>query len=84
MNTIGFFPACVLEHHSSMGYFPTSAGLDVLSLIQFACLDSSIAMKTVINKYKSIILTSGTITPLEYIRNIEFQNRFNSFIPNVF
>ncbi|KYO00319.1 putative DNA repair helicase RAD3 [Plasmodium gaboni] len=51
-------------------------------LIQFACLDSSIAMKTVINKYKSIILTSGTITPLElYPKLLNFKTVLTASFP---
>ncbi|EWC88620.1 hypothetical protein PFNF54_02651 [Plasmodium falciparum NF54] len=54
-------------------------------LIQFACLDSSIAMKTVINKYKSIILTSGTITPLElYPKLLNFKTVLTASFPMSF
>ncbi|CRG96891.1 TFIIH basal transcription factor complex helicase XPD subunit, putative [Plasmodium gallinaceum] len=54
-------------------------------VIQFACLDSSIAMKSVINKYKSIILTSGTITPLElYPKLLNFKTVLTASFPMSF
>lgn len=34
-------------------------------LFQFCCLDSSIAMQPIFRKYKSVVITSGTISPLE-------------------
>ena len=34
-------------------------------LLQFYCLDASIAMKPIFAKYKNVILTSGTISPLD-------------------
>jgi len=33
-------------------------------LLQFCCLDASIALKPVLEKYKALIMTSGTISPL--------------------
>ncbi|KNC36875.1 DNA excision-repair helicase [Plasmodium falciparum RAJ116] len=54
-------------------------------LIQFACLDSSIAMKTVITNIKSIILTSGTITPLElYPKLLNFKTVLTASFPMSF
>ncbi|CAA9987619.1 DNA repair helicase RAD3, putative [Plasmodium knowlesi strain H] len=51
-------------------------------VIQFACLDSSIAMKSVINKYKSVVLTSGTITPLElYPKLLNFKTVLTASFP---
>ncbi|SBT71121.1 TFIIH basal transcription factor complex helicase XPD subunit, putative [Plasmodium malariae] len=51
-------------------------------VIQFACLDSSIAMKSVINKYKSIVLTSGTISPLElYPKLLNFKTVLTASFP---
>eukprot|EP00371_Babesia_bovis_P000648 XP_001609295.1 DNA excision repair helicase [Babesia bovis T2Bo] len=34
-------------------------------VIQFSCLDASIAMQPVVENFQSVILTSGTISPLE-------------------
>ncbi|ANQ07385.1 Dna excision-repair helicase [Plasmodium coatneyi] len=54
-------------------------------VIQFACLDSSIAMKSVINKYKSVVLTSGTITPLElYPKLLNFKTVLTASFPMSF
>ncbi|SBS87009.1 TFIIH basal transcription factor complex helicase XPD subunit, putative [Plasmodium ovale] len=54
-------------------------------VLQFACLDSSIAMKSVINKYKSIVLTSGTITPLElYPKLLNFRTVLTASFPMSF
>ncbi|ETB60031.1 hypothetical protein YYC_02420 [Plasmodium yoelii 17X] len=54
-------------------------------VIQFACLDSSIAMKSVLNRYKSIILTSGTITPLElYPKLLNFSTVLTASFPMSF
>eukprot|EP01016_Furgasonia_blochmanni_P002677 TRINITY_DN11043_c0_g1_i2.p1 TRINITY_DN11043_c0_g1~~TRINITY_DN11043_c0_g1_i2.p1 ORF type:complete len:831 (+),score=146.97 TRINITY_DN11043_c0_g1_i2:59-2551(+) len=43
-------------------------------LLQFHCLDSSFAMKPVFEKYRSVILTSGTMSPIEiYPRLLDFK-----------
>ena len=34
-------------------------------LLQCCCLDSSFALKPIIEKYKSVIITSGTLSPLD-------------------
>ncbi|KAL7066765.1 DNA repair helicase family protein [Cryptosporidium serpentis] len=34
-------------------------------IIQLSCLDSSIAMKPILDRYQSIVLTSGTLSPLD-------------------
>lgn len=34
-------------------------------LLQLCCLDASLAMQPVLSRFKSVILTSGTISPLE-------------------
>lgn len=42
-------------------------------LIQFYCLDASIAVKPVFDKFSNVILTSGTISPMEmYPRMLNF------------
>lgn len=44
---------------------PTSV-LNVASpVLYFACLDASIAIKPVFDRFKSVIITSGTLSPLE-------------------
>lgn len=36
-------------------------------LLNLACLDSSLAMKSVFQRFKSVILTSGTMSPMGLI-----------------
>eukprot|EP01132_Coremiostelium_polycephalum_P004981 gene4981-6202_t len=43
-------------------------------IFQFCCLDASIGMKPVFEKYRSVIITSGTISPLEmYTKILNFR-----------
>ncbi|PXF42810.1 DNA repair helicase XPD [Gracilariopsis chorda] len=43
-------------------------------VLQLACLDASLAMRPVFNKFQSVILTSGTISPLPlYAKILGFQ-----------
>ena len=45
-------------------------------LMQFYCLDASIATKPLFAKYRNVILTSGTISPIEiYPKMLDFQPR---------
>eukprot|EP00817_Percolomonadidae_sp_ATCC50343_P003684 CAMPEP_0117418402 /NCGR_PEP_ID=MMETSP0758-20121206/193_1 /TAXON_ID=63605 /ORGANISM="Percolomonas cosmopolitus, Strain AE-1 (ATCC 50343)" /LENGTH=743 /DNA_ID=CAMNT_0005198889 /DNA_START=157 /DNA_END=2388 /DNA_ORIENTATION=+ len=37
---------------------------------QFACLDASIAISNVFEKFQSVILTSGTLSPLKFYENL--------------
>uniref|UniRef100_A0A8C9GPI1 General transcription and DNA repair factor IIH helicase subunit XPD n=1 Tax=Piliocolobus tephrosceles TaxID=591936 RepID=A0A8C9GPI1_9PRIM len=54
-------------------------------VLQFACLDSSIAMKYVLSKYKSVVLTSGTISPLElYPKLLNFETLLTASFPMSF
>ncbi|XP_954558.1 rad3-like DNA helicase-related, putative [Theileria annulata] len=48
--------------------FPKSAAYD--PVIQFSCLDASVAMKPVLENFQSVILTSGTMSPLEFYPKI--------------
>ena len=42
-------------------------------VIQLACLDASIAMKPVFDKYQTVVITSGTLSPIElYPRILDF------------
>lgn len=42
-------------------------------VIQLACLDASLAMKPVFDKYQSVIITSGTLSPIDlYPRILDF------------
>jgi DNA excision repair protein ERCC-2 len=44
----------------------TSTGLNAPSpVLYFACLDASLAIKPVFERFKSVIITSGTLSPLE-------------------
>lgn len=38
--------------------------------MQLACLDASIAMKPVFEKFRTVVITSGTLTPPEYFQKI--------------
>eukprot|EP01127_Copromyxa_protea_P018211 TRINITY_DN5675_c0_g1_i1.p1 TRINITY_DN5675_c0_g1~~TRINITY_DN5675_c0_g1_i1.p1 ORF type:complete len:762 (+),score=107.42 TRINITY_DN5675_c0_g1_i1:36-2321(+) len=43
-------------------------------ILQFACLDAAIAMKPVFRKYRSVVITSGTLSPIDMLpRILEFQ-----------
>ena len=42
-------------------------------VIQLACLDASLAMKPVFTKFQSVIITSGTLSPIDlYPRILNF------------
>ncbi|KAF8821311.1 Dna excision repair helicase [Cardiosporidium cionae] len=52
--------------------YPEATGL-YDPLLQLCCLDASLAIKPVLQRYQSIILTSGTISPLElYPKLLDF------------
>lgn len=45
-------------------------------LLQFYCLDASIAIKPLFAKFRNVILTSGTISPIDiYPKMLDFQPR---------
>merc|ERR1712190_204106 len=49
--------------------YPEAAGIyDPLLLL--SCLDASIAIRPVLKRYQSVVLTSGTISPLEMYHRI--------------
>lgn len=55
-------------------------------LLQFYCLDASIATKPIFEKFRNVILTSGTISPIEiYPKILNFQPKvlkaFNIVLP---
>jgi DNA excision repair protein ERCC-2 len=55
-------------------------------LLQFYCLDASIATQPVFNKFRNVVLTSGTISPMEiYPRMLNFTPKvtraFNIVLP---
>mmetsp|Transcript_33647 Transcript_33647/g.32673 ORF Transcript_33647/g.32673 Transcript_33647/m.32673 type:complete len:208 (-) Transcript_33647:834-1457(-) len=50
-------------------------------LLQFYCLDASIATKPLFEKYKNVILTSGTISPIDiYPKILNFQPKISRAI----
>eukprot|EP01119_Soliformovum_irregulare_P012540 TRINITY_DN3266_c0_g1_i1.p1 TRINITY_DN3266_c0_g1~~TRINITY_DN3266_c0_g1_i1.p1 ORF type:complete len:778 (+),score=213.38 TRINITY_DN3266_c0_g1_i1:151-2484(+) len=52
-------------NHGMYGTLPT---------LQFCCLDASLAMRPVLSKFASIVITSGTISPLDmYTRILDFK-----------
>jgi DNA excision repair protein ERCC-2 len=47
---------------------------NVSPVLYFACMDASIAIRPVFERYQSVIITSGTLSPLEmYPRILDFQ-----------
>lgn len=43
-------------------------------LLNLACLDSSLAMEKIFKEFKSVILTSGTMSPIEmYPKLLDFK-----------
>ena len=45
-------------------------------ILQFYCLDASLAMQPVFQKYRNVVLTSGTISPMEiYPKMLNFTPR---------
>lgn len=43
----------------------SAAGSTVSPVLYFACLDAAIAIRPVFERFKSVIITSGTLSPLE-------------------
>lgn len=44
-----------------------------MEIIFFSCLDSSIAMKPVFERFQSVVITSGTLSPLDmYPKILDF------------
>ena len=43
----------------------SSSGSNISPVLYYACLDASIAIKPVFERFKSVIITSGTLSPLE-------------------
>jgi DNA excision repair protein ERCC-2 len=43
-------------------------------VLHFSCLDSSIAIKPIFDRFQSVVITSGTLSPLEmYPKILDFQ-----------
>jgi DNA excision repair protein ERCC-2 len=43
-------------------------------LIQLSCLDASIAIKPVLERFQSVVITSGTLSPIDlYPKLLNFQ-----------
>jgi DNA excision repair protein ERCC-2 len=43
-------------------------------ILQFSCMDASLAIKPVLEKFQSVIITSGTLSPLDmYPRMLKFE-----------
>jgi DNA excision repair protein ERCC-2 len=52
----------------------TSSTNSVSPVLYFACLDASIAIKPVFDRFNSVIITSGTLSPLEmYAKILDFR-----------
>ena len=45
---------------------PSSATEGKKALLQFLCLDASIAMEPIFSKFRNVIITSGTLSPLGF------------------
>lgn len=55
-------------------------------ILQFYCLDASLATQPVFNKFRNVVLTSGTISPMEiYPKILNFRPKliraFNISLP---
>jgi DNA excision repair protein ERCC-2 len=51
-------------------------------LLQLACLDASLAMKPVLERFRSIVITSGTLSPLDmYPKLLNFHPVVRSSLP---
>lgn len=43
-------------------------------ILHFSCLDSSIAMKPIFQRFQSVVITSGTLSPIDmYPKILDFQ-----------
>lgn len=42
-------------------------------VLHFSCLDSSIAMKPIFNRFQSVVITSGTLSPMEVRLSLHFK-----------
>lgn len=43
-------------------------------ILNFSCLDSSIAMKPIFQRFQSVVITSGTLSPIDmYPKILDFQ-----------
>eukprot|EP00916_Digyalum_oweni_P004076 GHVL01007246.1.p1 GENE.GHVL01007246.1~~GHVL01007246.1.p1 ORF type:complete len:581 (-),score=112.10 GHVL01007246.1:142-1836(-) len=61
--------------------YPETAGV-YDPLLQLSCLDSSLAMKPVFERFQSVILTSGTISPLNlYPKLLNFKPVLTESLP---
>lgn len=51
-------------------------------LVQLACLDASIAISPVINRFRSVVITSGTLSPMSlYPKLLNFQPVLSQSLP---
>jgi len=63
--------AVIMEPHG--GHGPPGAGEPV---VQLACLDSSLAIAPVFKKFQSVVITSGTLSPIDmFPRLLRFEPR---------
>ncbi|GIX65786.1 DNA excision-repair helicase [Babesia caballi] len=77
---------CTLVGTYSAGFIvivePYPQGSLYEPLLQFSCLDASIAMQPVVDNFQSVILTSGTISPLEmYPKILNFTPALTQSLP---
>ena len=51
-------------------------------LLQLSCLDASLALKPVIERFKTVVITSGTLSPIElYPKILNFQPVIRTSLP---
>ena len=51
-----------------------AASIHIQIMMQLSCLDASLAMKPVFTKFQSVVITSGTLSPIDlYPRILNFQ-----------
>lgn len=53
-------------------------------VLHFSCLDSSIAMKPIFNRFQSVVITSGTLSPMEVRLSLYLELNFSmTVLPNI-
>lgn len=53
-------------------------------ILQFCCLDASLAMAPILRNYRNVIVTSGTISPLDMVCSLLLSFFLFYFVPDLF
>ncbi|KYQ93313.1 transcription factor IIH component [Tieghemostelium lacteum] len=55
-------------------FYQARVGHQIEPIFQFSCLDASIGMKPIFDRYRSVIITSGTLSPIDiYTKILKFR-----------